>query len=170
MHKTFYQKEDQPADIFFKNMQLTALMELPIVSGYYLYLVPDNGLTFTDTIKEINIKPDLRLDGISVNLSQKSAQCYWFVQDNSILSADDAGYLSLMGARWRCINEKNDEDVFISDVNYTLNIKSNNVFTTEKYSCLIVYDDITYRQEIVVEQFNSSINKSRCRILYRGNW
>lgn len=155
---TFYQKEDQPADIFFKNMQLTALMELPIVSGYYLYLVPDNGLTFTDTIKEINIKPDLRLDGISVNLSQKSAQCYWFVQDNSILNADDAGYLSLMGARWRCINEKNDEDVFVSDVNYTLNIKSNNVFTTEKYGCLIVYDDITYRQEIVVEQFNSSIN------------
>lgn len=155
---TFYQKEDQPADIFFKNMQLTALMELPIVSGYYLYLVPDNGLTFTDTIKEINIKPDLRLDGVSVNLSQKSAQCYWFVQDNSVLSADDAGYLPLMGARWRCINKKNDEDVFVSDANYTLNIKSDDVFTTEKYSCLIVYDDITYRQEIVIEQFNSSIH------------
>lgn len=155
---TFYQKEDQPADIFFKNMQLTALMELPIVSGYYLYLVPDNGLTFTDTIKDINIKPDLRLDGVSVNLFQKSAQCYWFVQDNSVLSANDAGYLPLMGARWRCINKKNDEDVFVSDANYTLNIKSDDVFTTEKYSCLIVYDDITYRQEIIVEQFNSSIH------------
>lgn len=155
---TFYQKEDQPADIFFKNMQLTALMELPIVSGYYLYLVPNNGLTFTDIIKEINIRPDLRLNGVSINLSQKSAQCYWFVQDNSVLSADDAGYLPLMGARWRCINKKNDEDVFVSDVNYTLNIKSDNVFTTEKYSCLIVYDDITYRQEVTVEQFNSSIH------------
>ena len=155
---TFYQKEDQPADIFFKNMQLTALMELPIVSGYNLYLVPDNGLTFTDTIKEINIRPDLRLNGVSINLSQKSAQCYWFVQDNSILSANDAGYLPLMGARWRCINQVNDEDVFVSDSNYKLNILSENVFTTEKYSCLIVYDDIAYKQEVTVEQFNSSIN------------
>lgn len=155
---TFYQKEDQPADIFFKNMQLTALMELPIVSGYNLYLVPDNGLTFTDTIKEINIRPDLRLNGVSINLSQKSAQCYWFIQDNSILSANDAGYLPLMGARWRCINQVNDEDVFVSDSNYKLNILSENVFTTEKYSCLIVYDDIAYKQEVTVEQFNNSIN------------
>jgi hypothetical protein len=152
------EKDNIANDIFLKDIQLIALMELPVVKGYHLNLVPNRGLTFTESIQEISLVPDLQLDGSSLSLKTKAAQCFWFVQDNSVQDSNNANYFAQMGARWRCLNSKNDEGVFVSDNGYKLTVKSENVLAAaEKYACLVIYDGRSYKQDIILEKFNNAL-------------
>jgi hypothetical protein len=144
--------EEKPNDIFFKDIELKGVKTIPVAKGYSLEIAADKGTIFNPSIvDEIRISPSFKLDGEYVVDLQSKGECYWFVKDSTV-NAEAEGFMSRMGVGWYCLNSMDKDKNYLSDKDFKLTVKSNDVLDTVIYGCLINYNSNLYRAEIELKQ------------------
>lgn len=156
-------------DIHIRNVEFYPVDEIPAetLAGYYLTLTATNGNFFLNTedssgFKEAKtITPTLRVNGN--NTSIDNCDCFWFVEDATINYSSNYYYKD-GGPGWRCLNEKvtitNSDgaksDDWVKDKR-TLEVSIDDVATTLRYKCIILYNKTLISQTIELENLSSPI-------------
>lgn len=143
--------EEKPFDIFFKDIELNGVKEIPTVKGYSLEIETDKGTIFNSFVNEIRLSSVLKFNGTNITDLETKGECYWFCKDSTI-TADSEGYMANMGAGWYCLNSKDKEGNYIADKDFKLKVVSKEVLDTSIYGCLIIYNGNKYKQEIKLTQ------------------
>ena len=153
-------------DIFIKDINLQAIDVLTVEEkqGYNLTIVASEGNYFLNDKYDAKktLTPLLKINGKDKNI--KSYDCYWFVEDSSIMPTSE-GYSSLGGIGWKCLNEKTNVDYnedgrltyqYVTN-NYKLVVNQQDVIATLRYKCILVQDDIVISGIVKLKNLNSDI-------------
>lgn len=153
-------------DIFIKDINLQAIDVLTVEEkqGYNLTIVASEGNYFLNDKYDAKktLTPLLKINGKDKNI--KSYDCYWFVEDSSIMPTSE-GYSSLGGIGWKCLNEKTNVDYnedgrltyqYVTN-NYKLIVNQQDVIATLRYKCILVQNDIVISGIVKLKNLNSDI-------------
>lgn len=157
---------EKPYDIFIKNIELKAIEQLTVEEkqGYNLTIIASEGNYFFDNVysSQKTLTPVLKINGKDKNI--KSYDCYWFVEDSSIMPTSE-GYSSLGGIGWKCLNERTNVDYnedgrltyqYVTN-NYALKVNQADVTASLRYKCVLVYNDVIINGVIQLKNLNANI-------------
>lgn len=152
-------------DIFLTNIEFypVEVIDASVLPDKYLMLTASQGNYFVNgrfAPKKI-ITPKLYISGNEVPLD--GLDCYWFVEDQSI-TASSTLYNNKGGVGWKCLNkysasETNDgtiDKVLVLN-QYSLEVTNNEVLTSKKFKCVVIYNDTLIRQTLIIENLDSNI-------------
>lgn len=163
-----FRKDDSiiEPDIFLSNIQFypVEVIDPSILAGNYLQLLASQGNYFVNTRFSSTkvITPILYVDGKQVSIN--NLDTYWFVEDGSI-TASSKLYNNRGGVGWRCLNQYSKVETVdgatesVLDLSQrTLQIKQEDVQTSLKYKCVIIYNNSAVTQQILIENLNSNVD------------
>ena len=162
----FIQGEKEPTykDIFIKSLGFHAVDALSISESESLSLTikASEGIYFTThSATSKTLMPYLRINGKTTEIG-KSSEIYWFVEDISV-KADSPYYCSHGGLGWKCLNDRinvtqNEDGTETFDwitTNKSITVNKNNVFTSSKYKCVVIYNGNKISKVITIQNLAS---------------
>lgn len=150
-------------DIFLTNIKFypVEVIDPSILIGNYLLLTASQGNYFVNdrfTSTKV-ITPTLYVDGKQIPI--KNLDTYWFIEDSSI-TATSKLYNNRGGVGWRCFNKYTKRETVdgitesvLDLTQQTLEVKKEDVKTSLKYKCVIIYNDDVVKQTISIENLSS---------------
>lgn len=150
-------------DIFLTNIKFypVEVIDPSILAGNYLLLTASQGNYFVNdrfTSTKV-ITPTLYVDGQQVSI--KNLDTYWFVEDGSITMTSKL-YNNRGGVGWKCLNKYSKRETVDGAVEevldltqQTLEVKKEDVKTSLKYKCVIIYNNDVVKQTITIENLSS---------------
>lgn len=157
------QKDNQPTDIFIKNISLYSAIAISEseLSNCYLSISTIEGTYFDELNLETDtksMKAQIIVKGNAIDDSIQQPKYYWFREDMKVSSVDLEKFHKYGGAGWECLNHYNiinsvengipDAIEWLPAEN-TYTVSKQDILSTEqKYKCVALYGEVLLSREI----------------------
>lgn len=168
-----YQEDDQPNDIFIKNIDFCGAIPMgsEALSGCALTFITPQGIYFDNTDAETasrTLQAQVRVKGKVVDKKSQMLEYYWFRENIGITTLSEK-FNKYAGQGWECLNNYttikprsgNNAPIveWVSGDYQWVVKKSDSAAKSTRYKCIVIYNENTViSKEIEIINYASNIN------------
>lgn len=168
-----YQEDDQPNDIFIKNIDFCGAIPMgnEALSGCALTFITPQGIYFDNTDAETasrTLQAQVRVKGKVVDKKSQMLEYYWFRENIGITTLSEK-FNKYAGQGWECLNSYttikprsgNNAPIveWVSGDYQWVVKKSDSAARSTRYKCIVIYNENTViSKEIEIINYASNIN------------